>query len=206
MDSSREAFLGPFREQVVSLLRSQGFRGSGTTFRRIAGPLVHIVNVQASRDGKCCYINLAAHLAFLPAAGGASVPPPRLLESHCVFRSRVHPRPHFQFGWPYGPLTTVMPLLVPEVTNQAGAFFTALGTFPDSFLVVSPKHFQPGVASLPVLPILSLTGVLPYTFALIHQHLGNRAVARGFAEVGLAQSPITATSLRALYKRVIAAA
>lgn len=46
------------RIDLVPLLRSDGFKRSGTTFRRITGEVIHIVNIQGSRYGGECCVNL----------------------------------------------------------------------------------------------------------------------------------------------------
>ena len=58
------------KHNLAPLLRSDGFKGSGKTFRRFENELIHVVNIQGSRYGSMCCVNLAVHLSFLPTAGG----------------------------------------------------------------------------------------------------------------------------------------
>lgn len=71
--------------------------------RRIRGPIGHVFNVQGASGGKTCYLNLGAHYDFLPCKGDAFVPPAKIEESHCVFRTHIEPPPGAAFGWVYGP-------------------------------------------------------------------------------------------------------
>jgi hypothetical protein len=201
MTAEREAFFAALRNRLFPVLRAQGFRGSGTTLRRISEPVVHVVNVQGSSTGQRCYVNLGAHLSFLPGPGGGYVPDCKLLEYQCVFRRRVDPEPTYQFGWPYAPTSVVIPLLVSSFEQQAGAFFRALSAFPGTLLSVSPDDFLS--PSREAAPFMSAT---PYVFVLIHQRLGNTSKAKEFARVGLDTVSPSASSLRALYERLLGAA
>jgi hypothetical protein len=43
------------KRDFAPLLRGDGFKGSGTTFRRISGEVIHVVNIQGSKyGGQCC--------------------------------------------------------------------------------------------------------------------------------------------------------
>jgi hypothetical protein len=98
----RKLFSSLLVKRLYPHLRAQGYRGSGTTLRRIAEPVVEVFNVQASSGGDRCYFNLALHLTFLPPQGGKIVEPGELTESQCAFRSRIDPPPSQKFGWAYG--------------------------------------------------------------------------------------------------------
>jgi hypothetical protein len=79
---SRDAFLTEFKRAFVPSLRNDGFRGSGLTFRRHLGVLTHVINLQGSKWGDQCFLNLGAHLAPV----GAEPPDPaKLKEYECEF-------------------------------------------------------------------------------------------------------------------------
>ncbi|NRF72239.1 DUF4304 domain-containing protein [Aquincola sp. S2] len=66
---NRTAFFALLSKRLLPILRAEAFRGSSPTLRRVDGVVVHVFNVQSSAGGACCYLNLGAHLAFLPTAG-----------------------------------------------------------------------------------------------------------------------------------------
>lgn len=50
-----ERFHQLLKRDFLPLLRADGFKGSGNTFRRVKGDRIDVVNVQGSRHGgKCC--------------------------------------------------------------------------------------------------------------------------------------------------------
>ena len=98
----RKLFTSLLSKHLYPRLRAEGFRGSGTTLRRVEEPVVEVFNVQGSSGGDRCYFNLGLHLTFLPAEGGQLVAPRDLSESHCAFRARIDPPAGQQFGWSYG--------------------------------------------------------------------------------------------------------
>jgi hypothetical protein len=125
----RKLFSSLLNKRLYPHLRSLGFRGSGSTLRRVAEPVVEVFNVQASSGGNRCYFNIGLHLTFLPAEGGQSVPPGELTESHCAFRSRIGPPVGHQFGWEYGRTAqeaeAIVDLALVEWDRQAGPFLEA---------------------------------------------------------------------------------
>lgn len=98
----RKLFTSLLSKRLYPLLRAEGFRGSGTTLRRVNEPVVEVFNVQASSGGDRCYLNLGLHLTFLPSEGGQILKPSEFTESQCSFRTRLNPPPGQQFGWSYG--------------------------------------------------------------------------------------------------------
>jgi hypothetical protein len=91
------------QRDFLPILRAEGFKGSGTTFRRIKGDLIHVVNIQGSRYGGQCCVNLAVHFSFLPTAGGQLVTDPKKVKEYeCVFRDRLHEAQESDHWWTYG--------------------------------------------------------------------------------------------------------
>src|SRR5262245_47071901 len=76
-------------ERFVPLLRSDGFVGTGTTFRRLNGEAIHVVNIQGFRYGGRCCVNQAVHYTFMPTLGEGSVDAKKIKEYQCEFRSRL---------------------------------------------------------------------------------------------------------------------
>src|SRR5689334_18774413 len=96
---NREYYLKSLAKTLYPTLRSEDFNGSGTTLRRLRGPLIHVFNVQGSSDSRRCYMNLGAHLDFLPSGGGRVCDPKKIKEYECAFRGRMEPPPGMAFGW-----------------------------------------------------------------------------------------------------------
>lgn len=193
----RKAFLSLLSKHLYPVLRAEGFKGSGTTLRRARGPVVHVFNVQGSSGSQHCYLNLGAHLTFLPAEGGLPVVPDKLEESHCVFRGRIHPPPGPGFGWVYGDseedaLESVA-FIVSEWPLLGHAFFTPYESFPESFealiSLAQPDAVQPRMC---------------LHYARIAVELGQSDAALAFARSGLERAAERATSLRADLRKVIA--
>lgn len=177
------------KREFFPLLRADGFKGSGTTFRRVIGERLDVVNVQGSRYGGQCCVNLATHFLFLPSEGGGDVTDPKQFrESHCTFRDRLHEAAEWDRWWTYGGTdaeseASVISLI--DLYRRRGAlFFGQFEPFPDVFERITPENIDAGETT--VLPILIGTAVRPaLIMARIMSHLGRREACREFAEVGL---------------------
>jgi hypothetical protein len=185
----RTSFLKRLAKQLYPVLRAEGFRGSGTTLRRIEGPIIHIFNVQGSSSGDCCYLNLGAHLSFLPPEGPPNVAPASFREPHCIFRDRIDPPLGEAFGWFYGrtpeEAADQVEFLVSEWRTQGQPFFRRYGSYPESFLTLLANPDPDGIHPRTALH-----------YARIALHLGQLDRALSFAREGLAKAPETATYLR----------
>jgi hypothetical protein len=186
---NRERFLKVLAERFYPVLRDQGFKGSGTTLRRVREPVIHVVNIQGSSSADGFYVNLGAHLDFLPTEGGGSVGPGQLHEADCAFRDRIDPPPKLR-RWPYA--RTSVGKLLSEWERQGPAFFEKYSVFPDDFRVI----VEAAVATPPA----------PYDglkYARIASHLGLRDQAAALARVALANVAPAATGLRAQLRRFL---
>jgi hypothetical protein len=81
-----------FVADLKPLLRSRGYKGAGSTFRKLAGDSLFVVNFQRSRDGVHFYINLGGQPMLIDDVGCFEKDRRTLLESECVFRTRVGER------------------------------------------------------------------------------------------------------------------
>jgi hypothetical protein len=146
----RAVFLRLVANRLYPILRSENFRGSGTTLRRHMAPIVHVFNVQGSRWGNACFLNLGAHLDFMPTAGGGECDPARLKEYECWFRDRVDPPPDRKGEWPYGPdmpsAEQTVDLMLEAWRSQGQAFFRRYSSYPADFIalvkeaIATPPH------------------------------------------------------------------
>jgi len=180
---NRERFLKVLADRFYPILRDQGFQGSGTTLRRVREPVVHVFNIQGSSSADGFYVNLGAHLVFLPKEGGGSVVPGELKEAECAFRDRIHPSTKLG-RWPYARTSTAK--LMKEWERQGDAFFKKYSVFPDDFrelveaAVVTPTDPSDGLK-----------------YARIAAQLGLRDRAAALAREALANVAPRATGLRA---------
>ena len=186
----RESFLRLLAERFYPVLRKEGFQGSGTTLRRIRGPVVHVVNIQGSSSASGFYVNLGAHLMFLPTEGGAVPVADSLEEEECAFRDRIVPSSR-EGRWPYR-RTWVKPLLR-QWQVQGRAFFARYSSFPDDFNTLVEAF----VREKPPEPYAGLK------HAQIALQLGRRDDAITLARDSLAEVPPVATVLRARLERFL---
>ncbi len=171
------------------LLRAEGFRGSGTTLRRINLPVVQVFNVQGSAGTDRCYINLGVHLSFLPSAGQILTEPNKVKEYDCEFRERLQSPPAYQHGWQYGhhelEAELIIKQMIEEWKKQAQPFFAKYQNFPTSFVALlsstDSTTLHPGHA---------------LTLARIALQLGRVDKAQEMAAEALSRVNPPATSLR----------
>ncbi|WP_457422009.1 DUF4304 domain-containing protein [Roseateles sp. P5_E7] len=186
----RQLFLKLLAKEFYPVLRDEGFKGSGSTLRRMDGHLIHVFNVQGSKSGEQCYLNLGAHLSFLPAEGGLTVEPESLEESHCVFRCRIHPpSAAAASGWTYGNSVDEAARSIEQVARewavQGQAFFDRYASYPGSFVRLLKSVEPSRVHAREALHL-----------ARIATHLGQQEEAVSFARAGLASASERATLLR----------
>lgn len=193
----RDSFLKILAERFYPLLRAEAFRGSGTTLRRVEGPVVNVINMQGSSSADGFYVNLGVHLTFLISEGGRLCVPSKLKEYECAFRERIHPPPGVPLGrWPYGHSDTEGEAIVAQLTEewhtQGHSFFKRYSPFPEGFADLvrrasaAPPHPRDGL-----------------TYARIAVQLGLRDEAAAIARQSLTAVSEGASGLRATLKRFV---
>ncbi|MGN6422379.1 MAG: DUF4304 domain-containing protein [Asticcacaulis sp.] len=175
------------RKILAPVLRAEGFRGSGRTFRRVANDFVCIVNVQGSRYGGQFAINLGLH----PLALAGVVPSRKAIdlkkmsEYDCVFRRRLSSDGADKW-WTYSDQTSLEMAM-----GDAVCLFEAVGrnifdkhTAPDAPLktITSAEYKSHGI---------DLSGLCfseplqAYTIALMRLLAGHHDEAIAFAQFAL---------------------
>lgn len=180
------------------VLRADGFTGARRTYRRCAGELIHVFNVQGSRYGGEFFVNLGVHLTFLPNVIGQAVDPKRIDEPECEFRTRM------SSSWVHGAdlssIEKAVTDLVRTYENHGRGLFAMLANYPADFARVTPagleNHFPEVLGGFG-----STIARMSLVFARIHQREGSQAVAKSFAELGLAHLG-QGTGLRAELQRI----
>jgi hypothetical protein len=132
----------PFRKklskELFSVLRAEGFKGSGATLRRNSKPLIHVFNIQAGTKlyAGGCFINLGVHLEGLQLPGGSLLASAeKITEPECLFRTRIDP-PRGEPSWRYptdeGSMNKLLAEIQEEWVNHGRAFFDSY-SYPESF-------------------------------------------------------------------------
>jgi hypothetical protein len=185
---SYERFHKLLKRDFSPVLRNEGFKGSGTNFRRIKDEVVHVLNIQGSRYGGQCCVNLGVHYSFLPTDGGSSLADlKKLKEYECAFRHRIRESQELDHWWTYGVTETESEVSVANLIDlyrrRGAAFFMKFEPFPDVFERITPAELDAG--DLSKLPIEMSKLQAAITMARIMQHLRCTDKCRQFAEAGL---------------------
>lgn len=121
----RSSFLKFLSKRLYPILREEGFKGSGATLRRHDGRFHHIFHLQGSASTAECYINLGAHIEFLPAEGGGKFSPEGFDEPSCSFRARLQSRHGEKWGYGESEATALATIeeMLEAWKTQGHAFF-----------------------------------------------------------------------------------
>ncbi|CAN7300750.1 DUF4304 domain-containing protein [Acidovorax sp. LjRoot117] len=106
------------RVHFAPLLRQEGFKGAGRTFRRVVDDTVHVVNVQGFYYGGRFAVNLGVQPLGLPYTGGGTVDPKKVTHEKCEFRDRLA-EGNSVGEWDHDGTSESM---AAAVTNAAGVF------------------------------------------------------------------------------------
>ena len=182
-----DRFHGLLKRDFFPLLRADSFKGNGTTFWRVRGERIDVVNVQGSRYGGKCCVNLAAHFSFLPSMGGGQVAEPKKFkEYHCAFRNRLREEREDHW-WDYGTTDAdaeaSVASLVDLYQRRGALFFQKFEPFPDAFDIVTPAQLD--ARDLTKMPAAMTQVFAALTMARIMKHLARLEKCREFADVGL---------------------
>lgn len=168
------------------VLRSDGFKGSARTYRRVRGELVHVVNIQGSMSGGQFAVNLGAHLAFLPDVLGNDVDPAKLTEMLCEFRGRMRGSGVDQW-WKYQndekSATRAVAEMVKVWKSHGKGQLEALGAYPADFARLTPADLDSGAFDFGGLT--SSGARLALVFARTRAHEGRADESRAFVAYGL---------------------
>jgi hypothetical protein len=187
LDAS-ERFHQLLKRDFSPAVRADGFKGSGRTFWRVKDERIDILNIQGSKWGGQCCVNLGVHYSFLPSESGGSVTDPRKFREYdCVFRERLREAGEGDHWWSSGTSDVEAEAsaasLVDTYKRRARLFYEKFEPFPDVFEVVSPARLDAG--DLSQMPAGQTDVMAALTMAKIMRHIGRLDRCREFAEVGL---------------------
>ncbi|HDS1511681.1 DUF4304 domain-containing protein [Stenotrophomonas maltophilia] len=195
--SGRERFFELLESEFFPRLIEEGFVRQGRAFRRIRTPLIHVVECRPDSSGEWCYLEMGAHLAFLPQQGGGEFSSATIDEPGCVFRERLAGDGEIAGGgWAYGASeeeSFASARSLGSAWESAGSrFFAAHQNFPDDYQAMLDKTDLEQVRAIELL-----------TFARIAANLQQKEQALALAHLGLERAAPAASSLRAQLRRFI---
>ncbi|RZL61162.1 MAG: DUF4304 domain-containing protein [Variovorax sp.] len=195
----RSAFLKLLAARFYPVLRAEGFKGSGTALRRHDGDFHHIVAVQGAAGGAGCYINLGAHIDFLPAEGGGPFDPATFDEPSCAFRMRLDAPdgPHWRYGATEAEAQATVAALLAAWGAQGQAFFAGFTQ------AGRASQLEGLIAAREGSQVHAAHALLGARIAL---HTGDAARAQRMATAALPRVPERATALRAKLEALVATA
>jgi hypothetical protein len=199
--SDRLQFQNLLKAVLMPVLKAEGFRNSGTTYRRAIGDIVHVIQIQGSQHGGQCCVCLGIHLAFLPTVGSnAPCDPTSIKEPECEFRCRLKPEGQSDQWWSYGTTeaeATASVCSIRDLYQQHGApYFSRFSIFPDDFVRVTRETSDDEIGSLFPRCFTSVRREL--ALARIYGQIGDRVSAQFFAIRGMAAVG-QATALKAAF-------
>ncbi len=195
--SGRERFFELLESEFFPRLIEEGFDRQGRTFRRIRTPLIHVVECQPGSSGQWCYLEMGAHLSFLPQHGGGEFSPTTIDEPGCVFRERLAGDGAIAGGgWAYGTSGeesfSSAKALCSAWKSAGNRFFAAHQNFPDDYQAMLDRVDFEQARAIELL-----------TFARVAANLQRNEQALALARLGLERTAPVARSLRAQLRRFI---
>ncbi|WP_262049302.1 DUF4304 domain-containing protein [Bradyrhizobium sp. Bra78] len=190
LESSIKGHLSP-------VLKSDGFFGSGRTFRRISEEHIHVVQVQGSRYGSKFAVNLGIQPRSIPDVVGNSPDATKIREELCEFRRRMSEATSDQW-WEYEASNESMDAAVQAAASVYKAIgrrlFSELSGAESPLHKVTPGQFEAGQYSFSGFGSTKVR--MARSLALMRQSIGDLVNANAFARIALA-SLGNASALRA---------
>jgi hypothetical protein len=190
------------REYFSPILREEGFRGSGRTFRRVINDLIQIVNIQGSVYGGRFAVNLGVQPEAVSNVLGDVPDPHKITEPECVFRRRLRESDADQW-WSHDASKEGMNAAVAQAAQvyiKYGRPVLTRIAEPDSPL----NSFTPqDLGKQSLLGFGSTRPVMALALAELRLSQGKTADAKAFAEAGL-DCVGSAVLLKTKLKRLLA--
>jgi len=203
--TNKQIFFDVLKNELSPRLREVGYRGSGQNFRRVGGDVINVVNIQISKYGGSCAVNLGLHCSFLPLNWSDELPDPKKIREYdCEFRMRLSPWEKRDYWWKYdgwfsSPVKRAHHLIETYFRHGEPRFkrFDSVEKIAEALSIDELKKrrelFVFGIVARP-------RGAL--TMARIHLQLGDLEKARAFANFGL-ENIGSATVLRPALEKIV---
>lgn len=203
-DTAKRAFDSELRTRFNPVLRTLGFKGSGRNFLRVRGETINAINIQGSRHGGSVAVNLGLHFAFLPPLWTDTPKSANTFkEIDCDLRTRLTPKPGYDYWWEYGQDEADAAAAATSVVNTFVKFGeTTFERFNTPERVLDAVGIELLTAStLTEFPWNSTKPRLALTLARICNHLGKDQQRVAYAQIGLTKLG-RATGLRAYLEQL----
>lgn len=182
---------------LAPVIRQDGFRGSGRTFRRIIGDTVQIVNVQGSSYGGQFAINLGMQPVSIPDWLGQAVDVRKIGEPDCEFRCRLSETGSDQW-WSHDGTETAMDEAVSKATRVYETFgrrsLARISADDSNVYSLTPAEFESPLAHFHGFGWTKAR--VAFVLARLRAARGDHEQARAFASIALAELSPAATTLR----------
>jgi Domain of unknown function (DUF4304) len=192
------------RRILTPVIRQDGFRGSGRTFRRIVGDTVQVLNVQGSQYGGKFAINLGMQPISIPNFSDQPVDTRKITEPDCEFRCRLSETGSDQW-WGHDGTEVGMDEAMRKATcvyETVGRRSLALISATDSpVFSLTPAEFQGPLAYFHGFNWTTVRTAL--ALAHLRAARGDHEQARAFACIALADLSPAATALRTKIKEFL---
>ncbi len=121
------------RKILAPVLRADGFTGSGRTFRRYRGELVHVFCVSGSRWGGALHACLGVHLRFLVFPGDLPWTWEKIPDFNCFLRQGLGPGSGWKHDEDEASISAAIQSTRDLYESQGRAEFERFSKFPESF-------------------------------------------------------------------------
>jgi len=187
MTGSMPRLESSIRNHLSPVLKSDGFFGSGRTFRRISGDFIHVVQIQGSRYGGKFAVNLGIQPRSIPDVAGNLPEATKIKPELCEFRRRLSEAKGDQW-WDHAGSKESMDAAV----RAAASVYATVGrrvfaelSGPESLLHnVTPAQFEAGQYGFSGFGSTKIR--MARSLALMRQSARNLADAGAFARIALA--------------------
>ena len=188
MNGSTPRLESSIKDHLSPILKSDGFAGSGRTFRRVSGDLIQVIQVQGSRSGGKFAVNLGIQPLSIPDVLGNAPDARKIKEESCEFRRRLSGANRADQWWDH----TASKQSMDTAVQSAAAVYASVGrrlfleqTGSEAPLHrLTPAQFDSGQYSFSGFGSTKVR--MARALALMRQSVGNLVDASAFARIALA--------------------
>jgi Domain of unknown function (DUF4304) len=123
MSGSTPRLESSIKDHLSPILKSDGFVGSGRTFRRVSGDLIQVLQVQGSRYGGKFAVNLGIQPLSIPDVVGNAPDASKIKAELCEFRRRLSESKRAHQWWEH----TASKQSMDTAVRAAAAVYAAVG-------------------------------------------------------------------------------
>jgi hypothetical protein len=175
------------KEYFSPVLRGQGFKGSGRTFRRLLEGWLHVINFQVSMSGGQFAVNLAIHPIVVTDVRGRNADHKTMLEYDCEFRIRMSDSEEDKW-WDYGSSQESMNIAVMDTVKvfqeKGEKFFQRFAGQNSELLTLTVSDFELG--NFRKFGFMTTDVRAAFVLAKFYRATGRLSEAQSFAKYALA--------------------